>query len=146
MVPLSVTDPAGLSNINWSVISGNGSLSCTSCPDPVVTINGAGSVNILLTATTTNENFCGAQGSILLIPGTQIQEINISGDNVVCEGDIVPLTITNPAGLSGFTWSIIEGNGTLSCSNCPDPSVTVTGTDTVLVLSLIHISEPTRPY
>jgi gliding motility-associated-like protein len=142
MVPLSITDPEGLSNFNWSIISGNGTLSCTSCPDPVVTINGGGSVNVLLTANTTNENFCGAQGSILLIPGTQIQEINITGDNVVCQGDIVPLTITNPAGLSGFSWSILEGEGTLSCINCPDPSVTITGTDTVLVGLTANTTNP----
>ncbi len=142
MVPLSITDPAGLSNFNWSVISGNGSLSCTSCPDPIVTINGAGSVNILLTANTTNVNFCGAQGSILLIPGTQIQQIDISGDNVVCEGDIVPLTITNSTGLSGFTWSVIKGDATLSCINCPDPSVTVTGTDTVHVSVTANTTNP----
>lgn len=142
MVPLTITDPVGLSNFNWSIVSGNGSLSCTSCPDPAVTINGAGSVNVLLTANTANVNFCGAQGSILLIPGTQIQQIDIFGDNVVCEGDIVPLTINDPTGLSGFTWSIDEGDATLSCTNCPDPSVTVTGTDTVLVSLTSNTTNP----
>ncbi|MDZ4748724.1 MAG: gliding motility-associated C-terminal domain-containing protein [Saprospiraceae bacterium] len=142
MVPLTITNPAGLSNFNWSVVSGNGTLSCTSCPDPIVTINSAGSVGILLTANTTNANFCGAQGSILISTSNQLQQIDISGDNVVCQEDVVPLSITDLTGLSGFTWSIIEGDATLSCTNCPDPAVTITGSDTVLVRLTANTTNP----
>ncbi len=134
MVPLTITNPDGLSGFEWAIVAGDGSLSCTNCPDPIVTINGVGAVNILLTANTTNPNFCGAQGFIQIIPSQELQPIVISGDNIVCPGDMVPLTITDPTGLSDFNWSVDSGNASLSCTNCPNPVVTINGAGAVSIV------------
>ena len=133
MVPLTINNPEGLSNFNWAIVFGDGSLSCTTCPDPIVTVNGTGAVNVLLTANTTNENFCGAQGFIQILTNPSVQPIVITGDNIVCPGDMVQLTITNQGELSGFNWSVTQGNATLSCTTCENPVVTINDSNPVTV-------------
>ena len=142
MVPLTITNPEGLSGYQWSVVFGNASLSCTDCPNPIVTINSNGPVNILLNANTTNEGFCGAQGFIQIVPNELLQPIVINGDNIVCPGDMVPLTITNVGEFSDFNWSVSTGDASLSCTNCPNPTVTINGEGPVNILLNANTSNP----
>jgi gliding motility-associated-like protein len=142
-VPLTVTDTtlcpgasfqvAVLSNQvtepEWTPEDG---LSCTMCLSPTVTVTGTpGTTQVYMFSGKIKECPVGATLSITIPP---IQEINIAGDQIVCGGDIVPLTITNPAGLSGFEWDVQGGNATLSCNDCPNPMVTVGGNETVTLV------------
>jgi gliding motility-associated-like protein len=100
-------------------------LDCVHCLDPNVTVTGLpGTKLIYMFSGKVEECPVGAQLRIHIPP---LQTIEISGDNVVCEGDVVQLTIDNPDNLSGFQWSVTSGNGALDCTTCPDPKVTVTG-------------------
>jgi gliding motility-associated-like protein len=139
---LGISNPEGMSNFNWSIIFGDASLSCTSCTDPIVTVNSAGPINVLVTANTINPGFCSAQGFIQITTSSAVQSIEISGDNIVCLGDVVPLTITDPTGLSDFHWEITFGNASLSCSNCESPVVTINDSGPINVTLTSNTSDP----
>lgn len=139
---LGIENPDGLSGYNWSIAFGDASLSCTSCTDPIVTVNSAGPVNIVVTANTINPDFCGAQGFIQITTSSAVQSIEITGDNIVCPGDMVPLSVSNAAGLSDFHWEITAGDASLSCTNCPNPIVTVNGSGPINVEVTSNTSDP----
>jgi gliding motility-associated-like protein len=124
-IPLTIGNPAGLSNLNWSVITGSATLSCNDCPSPVVTINETGNVEILLTATTSNPNFCGAIGSFLFVPGEQVQIVG--PEFTTCLDGTVVVSTGDPA-LTNVVWDVISGDLELSCTACPNPTVTVHST------------------
>lgn len=125
MVPLTVTNPDGLTGYNWSVDFGNASLSCTNCPNPVVTINETGPINLLVTAGTTNPNFCGAQGFYQLLPGEQPQ---VTGPSFqACLGGTVTVN-TGSLEYTNVQWDVVSGDLSLSCTNCDNPVVTVNST------------------
>jgi gliding motility-associated-like protein len=122
MVPLTITNPEGLSGYNWSVEFGNASFSCTDCPNPVVTINSTGPINILVSANTSNENFCGAQGFFQFLPGEQPQ---VTGPSFqACLGGTVVVN-TGSLEYSNVQWDVISGELSLSCTSCETPTVTV---------------------
>ncbi len=124
-VPLTVTNPEGLSGYNWTVEFGNATLSCNDCPNPSVTINETGPINILVTASTSNPNFCGAQGFIQLQPGEQPQ---VTGPSFsACLGGTVVVNAGNPE-YTDLTWDVISGDLSLSCTSCEFPEVTVNST------------------
>ncbi len=139
---LGIINPEGMSGFNWSIVFGDASLSCTSCIDPIVTVNSAGPVNVVVSANTINPGFCGAQGFVQITTSTAVQPISITGDNVVCPGDIVPLTISDPTGLSDFHWEITDGDGSLSCINCINPIVTINGSDSITVELTANTTNP----
>lgn len=62
--------------------------------------------------------------------------LKVRPDTVVCPGSTVPLWASgNGIPTNGWTWSTMYG-GTLSgCANCSTPSVTVMGTDSVIVVA-----------
>lgn len=104
----------------WTPTEG---LSCSQCLSPVVTVIG-------IPGTQYSYQFSGKieecpVGSSLTIRVPDVQEINISGDQVVCEGEQIQLMIANPEGLSNFNWTFTSGIATFSCDNCPDPLVTI---------------------
>ncbi len=122
MTALTVTNPEDLSGYSWVIQSGNASLSCTNCPDPVVTVNGLAPVLLTVTANTTNPAFCGAQGVVEITVGSNV---NV-GSQVVeaCQGDTVTVSTGNPD-YFGASWSVISGSLELSCTSCDFPVVTV---------------------
>lgn len=138
-VPLSVTDTmlcpgemftvevlADVDDPEWTPEEG---LSCTKCLDPTVTVTG-------LPGGTLFYQFSGMildcpVGASLTVRIPSLQPIEISGDQIVCEGEMVPLEIVNTAGLSGYDWNITNGSATLSCDNCPNPVVTITSNNAV---------------
>lgn len=121
MIPLTITNPAGLSNIEWSV-QGNASLSCTNCTNPVATINTAETINITVTASTDDENFCGAIGFFQFTAG---QTKQFTGPEFfACLGDTVTVSTGDP-NVSDLQWSLLSGSLNLSCNNCETPVVTV---------------------
>ena len=125
MVPITITNPDGLSGYNWSVDFGNASLSCTNCPNPVVTINESGPINLLVTAGTTNPNFCGAQGFYQLLPGEQPQ---VTGPTFqACLGGTVVVN-TGSLEYTNVQWDVVSGDLSLSCTSCDNPVVTVNST------------------
>jgi gliding motility-associated-like protein len=114
-----------LSGYNWSVVFGNASLSCTNCPNPIVTVNGSGPINLIVTANTTNENFCGAEGFYQLQPGDQPQ---VSGPSfLACAGGTVIVNAGNPE-YTDVEWFNVSGDLDLSCNVCDNPTVTVNST------------------
>jgi gliding motility-associated-like protein len=120
MIPLTIDNPEGLSDFSWSVQHGNASLSCSSCPDPTVTINASETINILLNANSSNPNFCGAQGFFQFVAGTEPQ---VQGPPIVaCLGGMEIATTGNPA-YTNVQWSVISGN--LSLTGGENPTVTV---------------------
>jgi gliding motility-associated-like protein len=132
-VPLSVTDTtlcpgemfdvvvlADVMDPEWTPEEG---LSCTKCLDPKVTVLGTPGMTL-------NYQFSAMikecpVGASLTIQIPEQQQINIAGAQSVCDGEVVPLNITNLTGLSNFDWEITDGDATLSCDDCPNPVVTV---------------------
>jgi hypothetical protein len=58
-------DLTGLTNVNISVV-GNGSVSCSTCTNPVVTYNG-GTVQLVVTADEMFDDYCGTVGGATII-------------------------------------------------------------------------------
>jgi len=125
MVPLSVTNPEGLTGYNWSIAFGNASLSPDNSQTTVVTINETGPINILVTANTSNPNFCGAQGFYQLLPGEQPQVIGPSFQ--ACLGGTVVVN-TGSLEYTNVQWDVVSGDLSLDCTNCDNPEVTVNST------------------
>ena len=128
MVPLTITNPENLADIQWSVTFGDATLSCTNCLSPTVTVLGSGPINISLSANTTNLNFCGAAGFIQLRHG---EEPVVQGPDIqVCVGG----SVVASTGFPNFTnvqWEVFTGNLSLSCNACPNPTVMVNDTGTL---------------
>ena len=101
-------------------------LSCTKCLDPTVTVTGAPGSTVTYQFSG-NINDCPV-GALLPITIPGLQQIVISGDNIVCQGEMVPLNIENPEGLFNLNWSVAEGDASLSCTDCLNPIVTINGT------------------
>lgn len=121
-IPLTITNPTGLSGFNWSVESGNASLSCTDCANPTVTINANQAVTVIVTANTTDPNFCGAFGVFAFTPGETNQ---FTGPTFfACIGDTVRVNTGDPT-VFNLEWSVLSGSVNLSCTDCESPVVTV---------------------
>ncbi|MDQ3017364.1 MAG: gliding motility-associated C-terminal domain-containing protein [Bacteroidota bacterium] len=106
-------------------------LSCTKCFSPTVTVIGdpGGTLFYQVSGMVLD---CPVGGALTIhIPPELV--IDIDGDNTACSGENVPLTITNSATLFDFNWSVVSGPGTLSCTNCPNPTVSFGGNETVTV-------------
>lgn len=114
-------DTTGIANLNISFQAGSGQLSCTSCPDPILTIQE--NATLLITGTQTDPNFCDA---IAAVPVTIFGPQSVNGGVVVaCPGepvlvDLSDLGLVNPM-------ITIDGEATVSCTNCLMPEVTLTG-------------------
>lgn len=137
-IPLTITNSAELSNITWT-ISGPGTLSCNSCPDPTVTYNGTGAVLVTVTAETTNEMFCGATGGITITQGNTEQFTGPT--HFACVGESVEIDLNRPE-VSDLTWSVLSGDATLSCTNCDHPVVTLNANQSA---TLRFMGETTNP-
>ncbi len=122
VVPLSIGNPENLTNLQWSIVAGNATLSCTDCLNPSVTVLGDQPINILLNASSTNLNFCGAAGFIQLVHG---EEPVVTGPPIsACDGGTTVATTGFP-NFTNVQWSVAGGNLSLSCTSCPNPTVTV---------------------
>ncbi len=120
---LILLNPDGVINYNWTITGGNASLSCNSCISPVVTVNSFGNVTIMLSAGVMDQTkFCGAAGSITLQAG-EIQQDN-SNQLKACPGKTVVGSLGNPD-YTDIQWSTQNPGLLLSCTNCPNPVVTV---------------------
>ena len=138
-VPLSVTDTmlcpgemfmvevlADVDDPEWTPEKG---LSCTKCLDPTVTVTGLPGGSLFY-------QFSGMilecpVGASLTVMIPSLQPIDITGDQIVCEGEMVQLEILNTAGLSGYVWNVSNGSATLSCNDCPNPVVTINANEAV---------------
>ncbi len=134
MTQLNVTNPADLSGYNWTVLSGNGSLSCTNCPNPIVTVSGMAAVVLSVTANTSNEAFCGAAGSFSITIGVREQVPGI--EFITCLGIPIEISTGNPNYMNP-TWSVIGGDLELSCDDCDNPVVTANSVGTIRFLAEI---------
>ncbi len=147
---LTITNPEGLTNFEWSITSGIGDLSCNDCTSPsftVQTFDGNDEVILVVTAENTSGQKCGAFGFVRLHRGIQLlEEYTLN----VCKG--VP-TVAFPLSpdYTNVAWNISEGDISLSCSNCPATEVTANsngkirytaelpGTDTCEVIGVVEI-------
>lgn len=141
-VPLSVTDTilcpgesfqvsvlkGDLEDPEWE--PGDG-LSCTKCFNPVVVVPGPPGSTKVYSFSATSQGCPVGASLVIEIPGPQ--PIDIDGDQTVCADDQVPLTIANPDGLSDFTWNVLNGNASLSCTGCPNPVVNVQGNEIITI-------------
>jgi gliding motility-associated-like protein len=128
MIPLTITNPEGLSNLHWTIDEGDASLSCTNCTNPVVTISGMETVKLIVIADTDNPNFCGAEGFFNILPGEQPQ---VQGPEfIACLGGTVVVSTGN-INYTDVEWTVIGGDLSLSCTSCDNPTVTVNSTGTL---------------
>lgn len=140
IIPLTITNPGGFDGFEWTVEEGDVSLSCTNCPNPIVTINSInGPITLTVSADALTADFCGAFGTVVFTKGGT-EEINISGDSLVCDGDMVTLNISNQAGLSNFNWEVTSGIASLSCDNCPNPTVNIGEINETITLTVTATS------
>ncbi len=126
-IPFSFEDSL-LTNVEVS-ITGNGSVSCDDCPNPVVTYGG-GQVQLFVNADETSDMHCGASGSATI--SMKPDEEQSLASTVVCAN--VPTTI--PLAQFGFVNPVISiNNGSVSCTNCLTPQVTISQTTTLIIES-----------
>ena len=130
---LYTTQP-GMTGYQWSVspggsiVSGGGSASASM----TVLWNEAGPQDVILSY---SSGGCQAATPTLLPVNIIARPLPvITGTNVVCSG--TSASYHTDEGKSSYVWAVSSG-GTI---------VAGAGTSTIMVLSLIHISEPTRPY
>jgi gliding motility-associated-like protein len=128
-VPLNIQNPANLTDIQWNVVSGSATLSCTNCLNPVVTATEL-PVTLNVLASTTDTAYCGSFGSITLTEGMTEQFVGLSF--AACDEGTVQLGPVNPA-YTNLEWSVFDGSMDLSCTNCPNPIVTIHETGTVIL-------------
>jgi len=121
-------DATGLSNLDVS-ITGNGSVSCDDCANPVVTFGG-GQVQLFVSADESSDVNCGAFGSaIVTMKPDEEQSLPAT---TVCAN--VPTTISLTQ--FGFVNPMISiNNGSLSCTTCLTPQVTIGQTTTLFIES-----------
>ena len=151
VAPVTVLAPAAVT-INGSVTSNyNGSqVSCNGSSDGVITaLGGGGTGTLTYSIVQLPGNLTGASTGVFTgIPaGTYNVRVTDANGCTITTPNIV---ITNPPALtiSGSVTSNYNGSQ-VSCNGSADGIITVTstgGTGAVTYLSLIHISEPTRPY
>lgn len=120
-IQLNITNPENLSGFNWSVTSGDASLSCNNCIDPLVTINGSNTVTLMVTGNPDTSSICAAQGIINIVNGGQTD----LGDTTitVCMGESVTLDLG--LDVTGTQWNVTSGDIILSCTDCDNPEATV---------------------
>ena len=132
VVTLNITN-ANLSQFAWQITEGSASLSCTNCPNPTVTVQGDQSVSLTVNAESTDPNFCGAFGFIQLVHGPPAAVSITASDLIVCQGDVVSLGVIDPNNFSGLHWNVDGGSASLSCTDCLNPDVTITGENPVTI-------------
>ena len=131
IVNLTILNPENIAGLVWTVTEGNASLDCSTCVNPVVTIQGDESVTLTVTALSTDPNFCGAFGFIHLVHGPPANVLLTANDTIVCKGDVVSLNVLNPANYSGLHWGIVFGDVSFSCTDCINPDITINSEDTI---------------
>ncbi|TCZ74099.1 PKD domain-containing protein [Flaviaesturariibacter aridisoli] len=117
---------SGATSYSW-VTQATAVLSCSTCPNPVFRPLVPG----IYSATVTGANSCFTQTIPITIGVGGIPEINLGPDLVLATGTVKPLvsTVTNGPIVS-WLWSPATD---LSCSTCPQPSVTVRQNRTYVV-------------
>ncbi|MEP6794699.1 MAG: T9SS type B sorting domain-containing protein [Saprospiraceae bacterium] len=122
VVPITILNPDGLFNFNWSIDFGDASLDCTDCLNPSVTVNADGAVNVVVTAMAFDpKQFCGARGFIQLSPGKVLQDN--SNDIQLCLDSSATIILGNP-NYTDFHWTINNGQLSLNSTTIPNPVVT----------------------
>jgi gliding motility-associated-like protein len=122
-------DTTGLTNVQVSIIDGNGSLSCDDCPNPVLTYEG-GTVTIQVTADENVETACGAVGATSVTMKIDQQQV-FSVD--LCRG--IPEMIDLPANVGPSSMIMVTPGTVISCINCLNPTITITENETLTVIS-----------
>ncbi|HEX5111989.1 MAG TPA: hypothetical protein VFV79_04025, partial [Saprospiraceae bacterium] len=107
----------------WTPSTG---LSCTECLNPTVTVTGLpGEIVTYMFSGMILECPVGAN-LVVTIPPSAPVAITAS-DLIVCQGDVVSLNVIDPNNFSGLEWHVDEGQASLSCTECLNPTVTITG-------------------
>jgi len=112
----------GADTFTWSPSTG---LSCTNCPNP----KASPATTTTYTVTGVDTNGC-SNTSTVTVTVKPLPNVNAGSDAAICLGSSVQLQATG-AGTSG-TYKWVPGTG-LSCSNCPNPVASPTGTITYVV-------------
>jgi gliding motility-associated-like protein len=123
VVSLNVLDPANFSGLHWGIVQGDVSFSCTDCLNPDITINSEDTIKLNITGMSTIQGLCGAYGEIIFIPGAQLQANQIT--ITACKDSTTVATTGNP-NIVAYHWDVLNGGVSISCSDCPSPTVTIT--------------------
>lgn len=85
---------------------------------------------------TVKDSTCRPPGIMLystnIVPIYITPATNAMNDTIICPGDSATLSVT---GSSNYTWSVISGSSSLSCTNCEKPVVKPSVTTTFQVIS-----------
>ncbi|MDX1407650.1 MAG: gliding motility-associated C-terminal domain-containing protein, partial [Saprospiraceae bacterium] len=130
-IPVSI-DTTGLFNLDISV-TGNNSVSCSGCPDPVITVGGSGILEV--NAEERLDSFCGAFGQVqIVIPPPEEATGNAI---VVCAGQDTPIDLS---GMGFINPRLTIDNGSLSCNTCLDPVISGLTVPTILTVTDDNVS------
>jgi len=125
VVSLNVLNPANYTGLHWAIIQGSVSFSCTECNNPDVTINSNDTIKLSISGLSTLVGFCSAYGEIILLPGSQEQASQTT--ITACKDSTVVATTGDP-NIIAYHWDVLSGGVSISCSDCPSPTVTITET------------------
>jgi gliding motility-associated-like protein len=134
-ITLTILNPANLTSISWDIASGGANLSCNDCISPVVTGTDL-PVVLTVSASTSDSAFCGAFGTITITGGNSEQFVGPT--LFLCDETSGPIGPVNPA-YTNLEWSVLDpGTIDLSCSDCPNPIVTLHENGTVILRADYH--------
>lgn len=123
LVSLDVINPNDFTGLQWSVVEGDVDFSCTNCINPDVTIHSEDTIKLAVSGQSNIKGLCGAYGLIVLVPGAQEQANQIILE--ACKDSTVVATTGDP-NVIAYHWDVLNGGLSLSCNDCPAPTVTIT--------------------
>ena len=136
---IQIVAGASFASVSYQWNDPAGFLSCTDCPDPVVTANAPGQYTFEVTATGPSCSFMDAMTLTVLPNPAPVYEINT--DQQLCQGETVALGGTATPGVS-YTWSSVPAG---FVSNGANP-VVMPSTTTVYYLEITNAECPLSSY
>jgi cyclophilin family peptidyl-prolyl cis-trans isomerase len=113
---------AGNYRFEWSLLSGDGTLTDTDQPIAILDINGIGDIVVQLTATDTDSGDVETQ-TITVVGGLAI-DLDVPGFMVTTEVVNVTASVTPEDDNVEFEWRIVSGDATIENENTVSPSIT----------------------
>ena len=106
-------EASGGAAYNWFPTTG---LSCTDCPNPMVTVDGPSIYQVAISTACSVDT---------LDVDIAFLTVDAGDDLTVCEGEELQLGVSSS--LDDLDWTWVSGGGTLSCIDCPFPILDTDG-------------------
>ncbi|PHI19841.1 hypothetical protein CEQ90_10635 [Lewinellaceae bacterium SD302] len=119
----------------------NGTLSCTDCPDPIITVDG---VTDTYSVTATDSYGCSETGEVMINSTVELV-LEVGGTDVTCNGDADGTAfVTISGGLEPYSilWSNEETTETITNLGPGEYTVTVTDVNDSMAVATVTITEP----